>query len=83
MHTVTTKNQAAAKTQGNAHAEPVNMRKRIGSTVYEVRLHFNQDAKETMEDKLLRLVRNDLNKPRMDVNMALPQTSRLPERKSA
>lgn len=53
-------NQAVATTHGrSAHAEPLNMRKRIGSTVYEVRVHFNQDAKETMNDKILRLIRNE------------------------
>ncbi|HBU12595.1 MAG TPA: hypothetical protein DEB31_07700 [Clostridiales bacterium] len=60
-----------------------HMRKRIGSTVYEVNIHFNQDAKETMDDKILRLIRNDLNKVAAGVNMAVPQTSRLPERSSA
>lgn len=58
--TTTLANQAVARTQGgNAHAESLNMRKRIGSTVYEVRIHFNQDAKETMNDKLLRLIRSE------------------------
>ena len=33
--------------------------KRIGSVVYEVTIHFNQDTKETMNDKILRLVKND------------------------
>ena len=39
--------------------EPCRCRKRIGSTVYEVNVYFNQDAKETMNDKIMRLVRND------------------------
>ena len=72
---------AAAITQGHAaHAEPAQLHKRIGSTVYEVRLHFNSDAKETMDDKILRLVRNDLNKPQRNAKMAIPQTGRLSER---
>jgi predicted 2-oxoglutarate/Fe(II)-dependent dioxygenase YbiX len=83
MQTAAKNNQAVAGMRGDiANAEPLNMRKRIGSTVYEVRMCFNQDTKETMEDKLLRLVRNDLNKPPMDAKMALPQTSWLPERSS-
>jgi hypothetical protein len=74
---------AVARTREHAaHAEPSQLRKRIGSTVYEVRVHFNPDAKETMDDKILRLVRNDLNKPSRDAKMALPQTGRLPERSS-
>ena len=51
---------AEARTQGkNASAEPVKICKRIGSTVYEVRAYFNQDAKETMDAKILRLIKND------------------------
>ena len=61
MQTVTSKNLAVAGTQGGtAHAEPLNVRKRIGSTVYEVHIHFNQDAKETMNDKILRLIRSEV-----------------------
>ena len=70
----------AATHEHTAHAEPAQLRKRIGSTVYEVRVRFNPDAKETMDDKILRLVRNDLNKPPQNAKMTLPQTSRLPER---
>ena len=42
--------------------QPANtsgFRKRIGSIVYEVTVHFNQDTKETMNDKILRLVKNE------------------------
>ena len=43
-----------------SHAEePYSFTKRLGSTVYEVRVCFNQDAKETMDDKIMRLVRNE------------------------
>lgn len=83
MQTAKVTNLAVATTRGDhAHAEPATMRKRIGSTVYEVRVRFNPDAKETMDEKILRLVRNDLNKPLRDAKMALPQTSRLPGRSS-
>ena len=50
-----------AKTQSdNAHAEPLTMQKRIGSVVYEVEIHFNPDAKERMNDKILRLIKREL-----------------------
>jgi hypothetical protein len=39
--------------------EPYRLKKRLGSTVYEVNVYFNQDAKETMNDKIMRLVRNE------------------------
>ena len=50
-------NQAGASVRdGNTPAEPLHMCKQIGSTVYEVRVHFNQDTKETVNDKILRLI---------------------------
>ena len=33
--------------------------RRIGNTTYKVQIHFNETAGETMEDKILRLIRND------------------------
>ena len=83
MQAANTTKLAVAMTRGkHANAEPVTMRKRIGSTVYEVRVRFNPDAKETMDEKILRLIRNDLNKLPPDAKMTLPQTGRLPERSS-
>ncbi len=57
-------------------------RKRIGSTVYLINAYVKNDAGETIEQKILRLVKNDLHlsKP---VIMELPQAGRLPERGSA
>jgi hypothetical protein len=45
--------------------------KRIGSTVYEVEVHFNQDAKETMNDKILRLVKDEAQNGRHDRKAAV------------
>ena len=39
---------------------PVALRKQIGGTMYIVRVHFNEDAKETMKDKIKRLIENDV-----------------------
>lgn len=33
--------------------------KKIGSTVYEVSVHFSQTSRESMDDKILRLIQND------------------------
>jgi len=54
-----TQKTVATAQDNHASAEPLNMRKRIGSTVYEVNVYFNQDAKETMNDKIMRLIRNE------------------------
>ena len=37
------------------------MTKRIGGTKYKVRITFNENGQETMEDKVLRMIRNDLD----------------------
>ena len=57
---------------------------RIGSTLYEVNVYFNEAAKETLEDKILRLVSNEsLKNSAKCSNMETLQTERLPERGSA
>ena len=33
--------------------------KRIGSTNYRVSVHFSQTSRETMDDKIIRLIRNE------------------------
>ena len=38
------------KTEGNTFT------KKIGQTVYVVRYHFNEDAKETMQEKITRML---------------------------
>ena len=58
------------------------LRKRIGSTVYEVNVYFNSDAKETMNEKILRIIKNDLNLTADNDIIGLPQTVRLAERSS-
>ncbi|MDR1247157.1 MAG: transposon-encoded TnpW family protein [Clostridiales Family XIII bacterium] len=58
----TTAVKSAAST-ARKEREPVKLLRRIGSTTYEVTVHFSNKSKETMEDKLLRImereVRND------------------------
>jgi hypothetical protein len=41
-------------------AEPAKYEKRIGSTVYQVTVHFSQKSTETIEDKLLRLMEGEV-----------------------
>ena len=38
------------------------VRKQIGKTTYIVRVHFSETAKETMEDKIKRLLREEVRK---------------------
>ena len=36
----------------------VFMSKRIGTTTYKVKIYLNENGKETMEDKILRIITN-------------------------
>jgi hypothetical protein len=67
---------------GFVRAEPLNMRKRIGSTLYEVEVYVKKTSGETADEKIMRLIRNDLNLTVGHGKMGLPQTDRLPERGS-
>ena len=54
---------------------------RIGSTTYKIRVHFSDTAGETMEDKILHLIRGEsLDNPQKRGIMTMPQMSRQPER---
>lgn len=54
---------------------------RIGNTLFKVRLKFAPDAHETMEDKIIRMIRNEvLEKPQNYATMTVPQTSPQSER---
>lgn len=57
---------------------------RIGSTTYKVRVVFNENGGETMEDKILRIVRNDMvtNDGTCGI-MEAPQMSRQSERSAS
>ena len=39
------------------------VRRKIGRTTYLVRVHFNPDSKETLQDKLERMLVNEVNHP--------------------
>jgi hypothetical protein len=50
----------AATTSRIAESEPLILRKRIGPTLYEVSVRFSQTSRETMQDKLLRLIEREV-----------------------
>ena len=60
------------------------MTRRIGGTTYKVRVVFNESGGETMEDKILRIVRNDMvaNGGTYGI-MEAPQMSRQSERSAS
>jgi len=48
-----------------AKAEQPEFVKRIGKTTYRVRVYFNPNSKETINDKILRMIRNEVQNPKM------------------
>jgi len=57
--------------------------KRIGSTLYEVNVYFNEAAKESLDDKIFRLISNEsLKSGKNHGKIGMLQTERLPERGS-
>jgi hypothetical protein len=43
----------------NGKNKPLRLTKRIGQTTYKVNVHFSETSKETMSDKVVRLIRNE------------------------
>ena len=50
----------------NRPGNTFSMNRRLGSTTYKITVHFSDDDAATMEDKILRLIRNeaDTNEPK-------------------
>ena len=60
------------------------MTRRIGGTTYKVKVVFSDTEKETMEDKILRIVRNDMVTDDGTCGiMKAPQMSRQSERSAS
>ena len=60
------------------------MTRRIGATTYKVRVVFNDTGDETMEDKILRIIRNELlEKSEECGTMEAPQMGRQSERSAS
>ena len=56
--------------------------RRIGATTYRVGISFNPASAETLQEKILRMVKNDLNFAPLRATMELPQTGGSLERGS-
>ena len=64
-----------------ADKNAVFLTRHIGKTTYKVRVYLSETAEETMEDKILRLIRNDgmTNGPDCGI-LGVPRMSRQSER---
>lgn len=71
-------------TKNNTNQDCQYMTRRIGSTTYRVRIVFSDDAEETMEEKILRMIRNEgLQKAGERGTMEPPQMGRQSERSAS
>ena len=52
-------------TTTTAKAEQPDLVKRIGKTTYRVKVYFNPNSKETITDKIFRLLRNEVQSLKM------------------
>lgn len=52
----------SAASTSERRSEPVMLRKRIGSTVFLVNVHFSETSAEKLEDKILRLMEREVSK---------------------
>jgi hypothetical protein len=80
--TITTAVTSPATTAVTDGREPLRLRKRIGSTVYTVNAYFATRTNETLEDKILRLARNNGLDFQAET-IGPTRTGRLPERRIA
>jgi hypothetical protein len=58
--TTTTTNGAAKTAEREFEREPLMLKKRIGSTEYLISVRYSPSAKETLEDKILRLIESEV-----------------------
>jgi len=57
---------------------PFVLHRQIGSTLYKIGIYFNPAASETLEDKILRLLRNELQSAPENAKMESLQAGWLP-----
>jgi hypothetical protein len=63
MNTIEKTTNAPEKAQ---EAEQPHFVKRIGKTTYKVNVHFSTTSKETINDKIIRMLRNEVQQsPKM------------------
>ena len=60
MEIINTENAARPIDQQQPQTPPITITQKLGHTTYEVYIHFSQTSKETINDKILRLISNDI-----------------------
>ena len=71
--------QTSKSSRETNNAQTSRFSKRIGSTTYRVTMYFPDNESESLETKILRLIKNDLNYQSDSIIMGLLQTDWLPD----
>ena len=67
-----------------ADKNAVFLTRHIGNTTYKVRVYLSETAEETMEDKILRIIRNEVHTSCENYDIIdAPQMSRQSERSAS
>ena len=59
----------------NTDKKGISTKRKIGKTTYEVVVHFNENATETMQDKLTRIMMRELRRKSNEKKMILIKKS--------
>ena len=59
----------------NKDKNGISTKRKIGNTTYELLVHFNENATETMQDKLTRIMRRELRRKSNEKKMILIKKS--------
>ena len=54
--------EASDRPKKKSHDRPPDMVMKIGKTTYRVWAHFSQSSRETLDDKIKRMLRNDVRR---------------------
>jgi len=74
--------QTSKSSREKINAQSSRFCQRIGSIVFTVNVYFKEDSTESLQDKMYRMMKSDLNSGQFCGNIMLPQVDALPERGS-
>ena len=57
--TITSENKTDTTANPIQDNKPMRLTKKIGSTTYKVSVHFSRTSKETVDDKIIRMIQNE------------------------
>jgi hypothetical protein len=69
-------------TNQTSNPKPIAFSHKIGSTLYHVNVHYDKAGKESLEDKIFRMMKNDLTGGAKSGIVQEPQADWLSERGS-